>query len=113
MPYGASIAGSGGGDSAEIASPMKMFEYMAAGRAIISSDLPVIHEVLNEETAVFCPPEDFESWKDALLALKADPGRRHRLARVARKTVEGYTWRSRAEQAIAGFVLDDEKNGLY
>ncbi|MBG0787052.1 MAG: glycosyltransferase, partial [Anaerolineaceae bacterium] len=55
MPYGTQIAGSGGGNSAEIASPMKMFEYMAAGRAIIASDLPVIHEVLNEEMAVFCP----------------------------------------------------------
>jgi len=113
MPYGASIAGSGGGDSAEIASPMKMFEYMAAGRAIISSDLPVIHEVLNEETAVFCLPDDLESWKDALMALKADFGRRQRLGALARKTVERYTWRSRAKQAIAGFVLDKEKNGLY
>ena len=113
MPYGASIAGSGGGDSAEIASPMKMFEYMAAGRAIISSDLPVIHEVLNEETAVFCPPDDFESWKDALMALKADSGRRQHMGALARKTVERYTWRSRAEQAVAGFILDDEKNGLY
>jgi len=25
---------------------MKMFDYLAAGRAILSSDLPVIHEVL-------------------------------------------------------------------
>ena len=33
---------------------MKMFEYMAAGRAIVSSDLPVIREVLNERNAVFC-----------------------------------------------------------
>ncbi|HEX2991277.1 MAG TPA: glycosyltransferase family 4 protein, partial [Anaerolineales bacterium] len=53
MPYSRSIMGSSGSaDSAAVASPMKMFEYMAAGRAIVSSDLPVIREVLNESNAV-------------------------------------------------------------
>ena len=120
MPYGTSIAGSGGGDSAEIASPMKMFEYMAAGRVIMSSDLPVIHEVLNEESAVFCPPDDVDEWQAALLALKADPEKRDSLAKVARKVVEGYTWRSRAERAVADFISgegkmnhsDDDKNKI-
>ena len=65
MPYGTTIEGSGGGDNAEIASPMKMFEYMAAGRAIISSDLPVIHEVLNEKHAIFCPPNSLLNWQKA------------------------------------------------
>ena len=53
MPYGRAIAGSSGGNSAEICSPMKLFDYMGAGRAILSSDLPVIHEVLDENSAVF------------------------------------------------------------
>jgi glycosyltransferase involved in cell wall biosynthesis len=49
MPYSRSIMGSSGtADSASVASPMKMFEYMAAGRAIVTADLPVIREVLNE-----------------------------------------------------------------
>ena len=39
MPYGRMIAGSSGGNTADICSPMKLFEYMAAGRAILSSDL--------------------------------------------------------------------------
>ena len=62
MPYENAIAGSSGGNSVDICSPMKMFEYMAVGRAIISSDLPVIHEVLDNETAFFCPPEDSSAW---------------------------------------------------
>ena len=46
MPYSRSIMGSSGSaDSASVASPMKMFEYMAAGRAIVTADLPVIREV--------------------------------------------------------------------
>ncbi|MDD5370224.1 MAG: glycosyltransferase, partial [Anaerolineaceae bacterium] len=42
MPYEQIITGSSGGNSVDICSPMKMFDYLAAGRAIISSDLPVI-----------------------------------------------------------------------
>ena len=49
MPYARSIYGSSGSaDSASVASPMKMFEYMAAERVILTSDLPVIREVLDE-----------------------------------------------------------------
>jgi glycosyltransferase involved in cell wall biosynthesis len=111
MPYGTSIAGSGGGNSVEIASPMKMFEYMAAGRAIISSDLPVIHEVLKERMAVFCPPDDIGAWKNALLALKDDADRRQRMGAASRKAVVQYTWRSRAERALAGFIQEEVKIG--
>jgi len=104
MPYGTAIAGSGGGDTAEIASPMKMFEYMAAGRPIISSDLPVIHEVLNEDMAVFCPPEDVPLWKKALLALEADPGKRERLGKNAQSAVKNYSWRAREKRALREFL---------
>jgi len=38
------------------ASPLKLFEYMAAGRAILSSDLPSTAEVVtNEESALLVP----------------------------------------------------------
>ena len=63
------MGSSGTADSAAVASPMKMFEYMAAGRAIVSADLPVIREVLNEENAVFCKPDDIDDWKFALSRL--------------------------------------------
>jgi glycosyltransferase involved in cell wall biosynthesis len=104
MPYGRQIAGSGGGDSAQIASPMKMFEYMAAGRAIISSDLPVIHEVLDEKSAVFCPPDDLTAWHQAISDLKADPSTRQTLGGAARRAAQAYTWRSRAERALEGLL---------
>ena len=49
MPFGLEISGSSGGNSVDICSPMKMFDYLASGRAIMASDLPVLHEVLNDE----------------------------------------------------------------
>lgn len=103
MPYGTSIAGSGGGDSAQVASPMKMFEYMAAGRAILSSDLPVIHEVLDDKMAYFCPPEDLQAWVSALVFLKENPAKGQKLGETAKRLVNNYTWEARAEKALDGF----------
>ncbi|MCA1954741.1 MAG: glycosyltransferase family 4 protein [Anaerolinea sp.] len=101
MPYERAIAGSSGGNSAEICSPMKMFEYMACGRAILSSDLPVLHEVLNEENAVFCPPEEPTAWVKALDELIRDGERGRRLGFQARRDAQRYTWQQRA-----GGILD-------
>lgn len=103
MPYELSIAGSSGGNSADICSPMKMFEYMAAGRAIISSDLPVLHEVLNETNAIFCEAEDFASWETALAILLKDPQKRKKLGDQAFTDARGYSWTERAQRAMEGF----------
>ncbi len=104
MPYERAIAGSSGGNSAEICSPMKMFDYMATGRAILASDLPVFHEVLNEQNAVFCPPEDITAWQTALGALLGDPAKMQRLGEQARADSMRYTWKNRAEKALENFL---------
>ena len=104
MPYSRSIMGSSGtADSASVASPMKMFEYMAAGRAIVTSDLPVIREVLNESNAVFCEPDDVGDWSPEVESLLGDEARRAELGSQARRDVEGYTWLARAEKVLKGF----------
>lgn len=104
MPYGRSIMGSSGtADSAAVASPMKMFEYMAAARAILSSDLPVIREVLNEKNAVFCEPDNVGDWKREIEALLNDHPRRMRLGEQARQDVQGYTWVARAQRIMNRF----------
>ena len=103
MPYGHAVATSSGGNTADFCSPMKMFEYMACGRAILSSDLPVLHEVLNPGNAVFCPPEDFSAWQTALADLLANPELRRSLSERARSDAARYTWQARAARAIMGF----------
>ncbi len=103
MPYERSIAGSSGGNSADICSPMKMFEYMAVGRAILSSDLPVIHEVLNSSNAMFAPPEDLVAWKKALRGLMTRPEKRNALAKQAQHDARKYTWENRARRILEGF----------
>jgi glycosyltransferase involved in cell wall biosynthesis len=104
MPYSRSIMGSSGtADSAAVASPMKMFEYMAAGRAIVSTDLPVIREVLNESNAVFCKPDDVGDWRLVIESLLDDDAHRTSLGERARRDVQDYTWVARAQRIMNGF----------
>jgi glycosyltransferase involved in cell wall biosynthesis len=103
MPYEESIAGSSGGNSAEICSPMKMFDYLASGRPILTSDLPVLHEVLNQNNAIFAPPNDLEAWKGELARLIEDSSLRRSLGQQAQIDAARYTWKARARAALAGF----------
>ena len=103
MPYGRSISASSGQDIAEVINPMKMFDYMAVGRAIVSADLPVIHEVLNDHNAVFCEPGNADAWESTLRELLADEPRRLSLAARAHEDVAGYTWVARAKRTLEGF----------
>ena len=48
MPYGKKISGSSGGDISRVINPMKMFDYLASGRPIIASEVPVFHEILTK-----------------------------------------------------------------
>ncbi len=100
MPYSRTISASSGQQIGEVINPMKMFEYMAAGRAIVTADLPVIREVLDESRAVFCPPDDLPAWTGSLLKLSRDPERRETLARNALREVEKHTWIVRARNAV-------------
>ncbi len=102
MPYGERVEVSGGGDSSAVASPMKAFEYMAAGRAILSSDLPVLREILDEAWAVLLPPDDVERWQRAIESLRQDEDRRRQLGARAREQAEKHSWVSRARRALAG-----------
>ncbi len=104
MPYGRSISASSGQDIAEVINPMKMFEYMAAGRAILTADLPVIREVLDETRAVFCPPGEPDLWRSTLETLIKDEKLRARLAANARQEIQKYTWLARAQRALHGWV---------
>ena len=102
MPSQRHIAGSSGGDIGSVASPMKVFEYLATGRAILASDLPVFREVLSESNAVLAPPEDVDAWAQALEDLSAHPHRRARLGEQARSDAAQYAWIERARRSLEG-----------
>ena len=82
---------------------------MACGRAILTSDLPVLHEVLNEENAVFCPPDDLAAWVAAVQSLASDSPRRERLAAQALQDVRQYSWRNRMEKILEPWKISKPK----
>jgi len=85
------------------ASPLKIFEYMAAGRAIVAPDQPNIREVLRDgETAVlFDPSEPGAMWR-AIRRLTTDAALRRRLGEAARAEIarRDYTWRGNAARVV-------------
>ena len=102
MPYQDRVAASSGGDISRYLSPMKVFEYLACGRPILSSDLPVLREVLDERNAIMLPPDQVEAWAQALRDLQTHPQYRELLGEQARQTARRYSWQARAERILEG-----------
>lgn len=100
MPYQRRVAASSGGDIARYLSPMKLFEYMACGRAICSSNLPVLQEILSEESAILLPPDDIEAWTTALMNLQEKPALGRKLANKAQEAAAQYSWETRASKML-------------
>jgi glycosyltransferase involved in cell wall biosynthesis len=82
--------------------PMKLYGYLAAGRAILAPATPDIGELLiDDQNAVLVPSSNLEQASHALAALLADDARRERLARAAQETGKTLTWDARAERLEA------------
>ena len=102
-----SVHGKGKQDIGKWTSPLKAFEYMSSKKPIISSDLPVLREVFqNERNALLCKPENLSSWVSALERIRDDRALSLRLAEKAYGDfIMKYTWSVRAEKVIGG--VDD------
>jgi starch synthase len=88
-------------DAPDYFSPLKLFEYMAAGLAVVAGDLPAVRDVVSDRSAVLVPRGDAEALAEAVGGLAADGGRRERLGRAARELVaEEHSWRRRARRVI-------------
>ena len=84
------------------ASPLKLFDYMAAGCAIVAPDQPNIREVLGHETTalLFDPAEAGAMWA-AVRRLAAAPALRAQLGQAARAAaLERHTWAGNARRIV-------------
>jgi len=82
-------------------SPIKLFEYMATGCAIVASDLPSLREILAEEEAVWVRPGDAASLAEGIRALSDNPERARLLGERVRAKSAAYTWAARGAKLKA------------
>lgn len=82
--------------------PIKLFTYLAAGRAIVAGQLPDAEELLTDDVnACLVRPDDVGALATAVDGLLASPERRARLAEAARATSAELTWEARARRIVA------------
>lgn len=83
-------------------SPLKLFEYMAHRKPIISSNLPVIEEVLtNGQNAILVEPSDQSAWSAAVTRLRDDKAYAQKMASNAYDLVKStYSYAERAKTII-------------
>jgi glycosyltransferase involved in cell wall biosynthesis len=89
--------------------PSKMFEYLAAEKAVIGSVAGEAAQILREAGAVVVPPEDSEALAFSIRELAADPARRAAMGRQGRAYVARFF--DRAEQAREYRKILDEPGG--
>lgn len=109
-PYQKNVSVYGGGktNTAEWMSPLKIFEYMSAGKPILCSDLPALREILEDgKTAIMLPPDQVNAWVEAFKLIKDDRVYAMKLGKAAEKVfTEKHTWKARAEHFFAKYVRD-------
>jgi glycosyltransferase involved in cell wall biosynthesis len=85
-------------------SPIKLFEYMASGCAVVAADLPSIREILGPDDAAWFTAGDAGSLAQALQLLAANPARAQAMGDALRAKSTAYTWQARAA-ALRDFLV--------
>jgi glycosyltransferase involved in cell wall biosynthesis len=105
----APVAASRGGTG----SPLKLFEYMAAGKAIVATAINQAAEVVQDGvTGRLVAPQDARQFADAVLGLLGNASERARLGQNARRVaLERHSWEAytrRLEQIYRGLLAEPQ-----
>lgn len=101
IPYTSEMIIKGGTKAGEFTSPIKLFEYMAAEKPIISSALPTMKEVLEDDkTACFFEPDNISSFCEKLKLVLSDSNYSRTLSENTSSKVLGYTWEARVKKIL-------------
>ena len=81
--------------------PMKLFLYLAAGRALFGPEAPDTAGLLrHDDNAWLATPDDLGAATRALETLIETPALRQRLGEAARATAEEFTWAARGQKLV-------------
>lgn len=82
-------------------SPIKIFEYLAAGKAIVASDIGQISEIIeNGRTGLLVRPGNPQQLANAIIKIARDPTLRKQLESAARLSGKQYTWENYAKKLV-------------
>jgi len=85
-------------------SPLKLFEYLAAGLPIVASDIPAFRDILKDgQNALLYEPSNPRALAEAVRRLVQNPALAEALSRRARQEAELYTYPRRAQALLAIF----------
>lgn len=89
-------------ETSKFMSPLKIFEYMATKKPIITSDMPVLREFLkNNKNCLLCNSKNVSEWIFAIKKLTYNSNLKNRITNNAyRQLIDNYTWSKRAEKII-------------
>ena len=84
-------------------SPLKVYEYMAAGLPVVASGIGQLNDLIEDGTnGLLCAPGDSADLAGALRRLQIDPGLRTKLGSEARRTMlSEHSWDAVARRIIA------------
>ena len=90
------------GDQPFYFSPLKVYEYMAAGLPVVASDVGDLRRVVRHgETGLICPPDDPAALAAALAELARDPQAARRMGAEGRQIVlRNHTWAEVAARVL-------------
>lgn len=90
--------------SARYTSPLKLFEYLTMGRAVVAPDLPAFREVLDDRSnGLLFEPGSAAAIGAAIRQVIDDPSLAASMGRKAFETAQDYSWDRRAERLDALF----------
>jgi glycosyltransferase involved in cell wall biosynthesis len=91
--------------------PLKIFDYLAASRPIVATDIPTHRTVLSEERAVLVAPRT-EALAGGILAVLRDPARAAGLAAAARQYAKTHLGWGRFVEAVADLYDEVERHAV-
>ena len=90
-------------------SPMKLFEYMATGKPILSTNIGSISEVLNEMNSIQFDPSKEDSLVNSITNFIKNPEIQKKISETSLINLkENYTWEIRSKKIINFIGLKDE-----
>jgi len=89
---------------AKTTSPIKLFEFLAAGKTIVASDLPALRSYLNESNALFFKTGDVEDLATKINRILSEPELKERLSAKAKLDAKQHSWLNRASKILNSII---------